>query len=89
MSLVRPVRVYSDVELLMKETAVSKERHGRVPQAYIICEKDVLSNEDTQRWMIERNPTNEVKLVPDSDHMVMFSNPVELCSCLQEIADNY
>lgn len=39
--------------------------------------------------MIKNNPTDEVKVIADSDHMVMFSKPQELCSCLLEIAKNY
>ncbi|XP_050291595.1 methyl jasmonate esterase 1-like isoform X2 [Quercus robur] len=45
--------------------------------------------EDFQRWMIENNPADEVKVITGSDHMVMFSKPKELCSCLQEIAEKY
>nr|XP_023926575.1 polyneuridine-aldehyde esterase-like isoform X1 [Quercus suber]XP_023926576.1 polyneuridine-aldehyde esterase-like isoform X1 [Quercus suber] len=45
--------------------------------------------EDFQRWMIENNPADEVKVITGSDHMVMFSKPKELCLCLQEIAEKY
>ncbi|XVF15638.1 hypothetical protein REPUB_Repub09cG0171600 [Reevesia pubescens] len=72
-----------------KATAVTKERYGSVRRVYIMCDKDNLIKEDLQRWMIENNPPDEVKLISDSDHMVMFSKPNELCSCLQEIAEKY
>ncbi|KAF7809788.1 salicylic acid-binding protein 2-like [Senna tora] len=89
LSLLRPVPIYNDLELLLKETAVTEQRHGRVPRVYIDCDRDNLKNEDAQRWMIEINPPLEVKVIAGSDHMPMFSKPLELCSYLLEFADRY
>ena len=89
MSLLRPFRLYNDAELLLKETEVTKEKYGWVRRVYIVCDQDNIMNEDFQRWMIENNPTDEVKVITSFDHMVMFSKPKELCSCLQEIAGKY
>jgi pimeloyl-ACP methyl ester carboxylesterase len=89
MSLLRPFRLYNDAELLLKETEVTKEKYGSVRRVYIVCDQDNIMNEDFQRWMIENNPTDEVKVITGSDHMVMFSKPNELFSCLQEIVGKY
>ncbi|XP_022751314.1 salicylic acid-binding protein 2-like [Durio zibethinus] len=88
LTLVRHVGVYKD-ERSIQATAVTKEEYGLVPRVYIVCNKDNIIKEDFQRWMIENNPPDEVKLITDSDHMVMFSKPNELCSCLQEITEKY
>ncbi|XWS33669.1 hypothetical protein CRYUN_Cryun22dG0102500 [Craigia yunnanensis] len=84
----RHVGVYKD-EGSIKATAVTKEKYGLVHRVYIVCNKDNLIKEDFQRWMIENNPPDEVKLISGADHMVMFSKPKELSSCLQEIAEKY
>ena len=63
--------------------------YGSVRRVYIVCDQDNIMKEDFQRWMIENNPTDEVKVITSFDHMVMFSKPKELCSCLQEIAGKY
>ncbi|XP_021894243.1 salicylic acid-binding protein 2-like isoform X3 [Carica papaya] len=87
-TLMRPARSFFD-PTLSSNVVVTKERFGSVHKVYIICEKDRVLKEDFQRWMIEKNPTDEVMLIFGSDHMVMFSKPVELCSCLKYISDKY
>ncbi|CAK8560002.1 unnamed protein product [Lathyrus sativus] len=83
LSLVRPVPIYKDVELLKKETAVTNDRNGRVPKIFIISKSDDLVTEDFQKWMIETSgPFAEVNVIEDSDHMVMFSKPNMLTSIL-------
>ncbi|KAM4128470.1 hypothetical protein ACJW30_02G169100 [Castanea mollissima] len=89
MSLVRPFRLYGDNALLLKESELTKEKYGSVRRVYIVCDQDNIIKEDYQRWMIKNNPADEVKVITGSDHMVMFSKPKELCSCLQEIAEKY
>ncbi|CAL5195315.1 unnamed protein product [Lathyrus oleraceus] len=90
LSLVRPDRIYNDVELLKKETAVTNHRNGRVPKIFIISKSDNLIREDFQKWIIERSgPYAEVKVIKDSDHMVMFSKPKKLSSILLKIAQKY
>ena len=66
----------------MAETAVRKENYGSVRRVYIVIEEDKIVNEDFQRWLIEKNPPDEVKVFSDADHMVMFSKTQELSSCL-------
>ncbi|KAK7350483.1 hypothetical protein VNO77_09172 [Canavalia gladiata] len=90
-SLVRPLPVYAkDVELITKETTVTKSRNGRVTKVYIISGKDNLLTKDSQMWIIQRTgPFAEVKVIEDSDHMVMFSKSKRLSSELIEIAYTY
>ncbi|KAG5037469.1 hypothetical protein AAZX31_07G111900 [Glycine max] len=89
--LVRPLPpITSDVKLLMKQTAVTKYKNGRVSKVFIISEKDNLHTEDFQRWVIESTgPYAEVKVIKDSDHMVMFSKPKKLSFELLKIAYKY
>ncbi|WJX91647.1 pheophorbidase [Trifolium repens] len=90
LSLVRPVPIYKDVELLLKETTVTNHKNGRVPKIFIISKSDNLITEDLQMWMIQRSgPFAEVKVIKDSDHMVMFSKPKKLSSSLLKIAQKY
>jgi alpha-beta hydrolase superfamily lysophospholipase len=87
---VRPVPIYKDIELLLKETTVTNHRNGRVPKIFIISKSDNLITEDLQMWMIQRSgPFAEVKVIKDSDHMVMFSKPKKLSSSLLKIAQKY
>lgn len=88
MMLIRPHRLLSDAAVQI-EAELTKERHGTVPRIYIVCGQDKTLKQDLQRWMIQQNPPDEVKLISDSDHMVMFSKLQELCCCLQEIANKY
>ncbi|KAK7350481.1 hypothetical protein VNO77_09170 [Canavalia gladiata] len=79
-----------DPELVTKETAVTKSRNGRVSKIYIISGKDKVLTKDFQLWVIEKTgPYAEVKVIEDSDHMVMFSKPKKLSYELLEIADKY
>ena len=87
--LVRPFSTNSDAASIEEETALTREKYGSVRRVYIVCNKDKVTDEDFQRWMIENNPPDEVMLIPDSDHMVMFSKPQELCFFLEEIAEKY
>ncbi|XP_020235830.2 methylesterase 3 [Cajanus cajan] len=87
-SLVRPLPPFmNDVKLLTEQTAVTKNKNGRVSKVYIISEKDNSLTEDIQRWIIESTgPYAEVIVIKDSDHMVMFSKPEKLSSELLKIA---
>ncbi|CAL0314423.1 unnamed protein product [Lupinus luteus] len=89
MSLVRPTRIYGDKERLREETRVTREKYGTVAKVYVVCEQDKVLKPNFQVSMIERNPTNDVKVIPDADHMPMFSKPRDLFSHLQEIATTY
>lgn len=86
--LVRPIAPFDD-EKMSKEITHSKENYGSVRRVYIVADKDNIIKEEFQRWMIEKNPVDEVMKIHDSDHMVMLSQPLELCSCLEQIAKKY
>ncbi|KAL1809880.1 hypothetical protein ACET3Z_026870 [Daucus carota] len=86
--LVRPHSSQADTnasEILM----VSKEKYGSVHRVYIVADQDMLPPEEIQRWMIQKNPPDDVKVIQGSDHMPMFSKPQELCSCLLAIAQQH
>ncbi|KAJ4827275.1 hypothetical protein Tsubulata_031183 [Turnera subulata] len=88
MSLLRPIPCFSNAAV--EEKAVfTKERYGSVARVYIVFGQDNFIKEDLQRWLIENNPPDEVKLISGSDHMVMLCKPQELCSSLQEMAGKY
>ncbi|CAK8560001.1 unnamed protein product [Lathyrus sativus] len=90
LTLVRPFPLFNNEELFLKESKVSKEKNGNVAKVFIISKGDISLIDDLQSWMIERSgPYAEVNEINDSDHMVMFSNPKELSSLLQKIADKY
>nr|XP_034913125.1 salicylic acid-binding protein 2-like [Populus alba] len=86
--LLRPHPLFSD-EATQEEVWFTKEKYGSVPRVYIVCDQDKIIKEAIQRWMIEKNPPEEVKVIPGSDHMLMFSKPQETCSCLLEVAGKY
>ncbi|KAB5547756.1 hypothetical protein DKX38_011162 [Salix brachista] len=88
MLLLRPHPLFSP-EATQEKVWVTKERFGSVPRVYIICDQDNVVKESLQRWMIEKNPPDEVKVVFGSDHMLMFSKPQEMCSYLLEVAKSY
>ncbi|XP_069150964.1 methyl jasmonate esterase 1-like isoform X2 [Solanum lycopersicum] len=84
--LVRPVPFF-DESVLLTNTELSKEKYGSVHRVYVVCEKDnVLNEQQFQRWLINNNPPDEVHMIQDAGHMVMFSKPRELCSCLVMIS---
>ncbi|KAK3222985.1 hypothetical protein Dsin_010010 [Dipteronia sinensis] len=87
--LARPLPLYNDEAMWNKAMALTKDKYGSVHRVFIVCDKDNMIQEDFQRWMIENNPTDDVKLISGSDHMPMFSKPKELCLCIQEIAEKY
>ncbi|KAG5535716.1 hypothetical protein RHGRI_023468 [Rhododendron griersonianum] len=85
-SLVRPHPLFQDEPKLLKDTALTKENYGSVRRVYVLIEEDKVVKESLQRWMIENNPADEVRVIPGSDHMVMFSKPKELIKCLLGLA---
>ncbi|KAL1809877.1 hypothetical protein ACET3Z_026867 [Daucus carota] len=86
--LVRPHPTNTDPKSL-EETKVTKERFGSVRRVYVVADQDIILPEEIQRWMIELNPPDEVKVINGSDHMIMLCKPTELCSCLEEITQKY
>lgn len=87
--LVRPYPGRVDAKPSEELLALTKENYGSVRRVYVVAEQDIILPEEVQRWMIELNPVDEVKVISGSDHMLMFSKPQELSSCLQAIAEEY
>ncbi|XP_058228516.1 methyl jasmonate esterase 1-like isoform X1 [Rhododendron vialii] len=86
--LVRPYPLYHHDEVgLANDTVLTKENYGSVRRVYVVVEDDYVVKEEFQRWLIENNPADEVKVISGADHMVMFSNPQELSSCLLGLAE--
>ncbi|XP_057770132.1 salicylic acid-binding protein 2-like isoform X1 [Salvia miltiorrhiza] len=85
--LIRPSSLFR--EDLSKRSAFTKERYGSVKRVYAVCSQDMIIPESFQRWQIETNGVDEVKVLENADHMAMFSQPQELCQCLLEIANIY
>uniref|UniRef100_A0A164UA30 AB hydrolase-1 domain-containing protein n=1 Tax=Daucus carota subsp. sativus TaxID=79200 RepID=A0A164UA30_DAUCS len=88
--LVRPycLNPHTDAKSF-EEIRVTRERFGLVPRVFVVADQDLLLLEETQRWMIELNQPDDVKVIKGSDHMIMFSKPQELCNCLEEISQRY
>lgn len=86
--LLRPLYLYTD-EDMSKELMLSTRKYGSVSRVFIIADEDRTAEKDFQKWMIEKNPPDEVDEIPGSDHMVMISKPVELFVRLLRIAGNY
>ncbi|GMN29886.1 hypothetical protein TIFTF001_002600 [Ficus carica] len=89
LSLLRPFPVFTDEALVLKETKLTKDKYGSVRRVFIVCDQDLTIDEGLQRWMIERNPPTEVKVINGTDHMVMFTRPLKLFSYLGQIAEKY
>ncbi|XP_009772754.1 methyl jasmonate esterase 1-like [Nicotiana sylvestris] len=87
-TLVRPLYLYTD-EDMSKELILSQNNYGSVNRVFIISNEDKVVTREIQEWMIEMNPTDEVKEIEGSDHMVMMSKPVELFIHLLHIAEKY
>ncbi|XP_047251071.1 methyl jasmonate esterase 1-like isoform X2 [Capsicum annuum] len=87
-TLVRPVYLYS-VEDVSKELVLSKKRYGSVKRSFIVAAEDKLIKKEFQKWMIEKNPPDEVEVIQGSDQMTMMSKPLQLFADLQSIANKY
>ncbi|KAK3223006.1 hypothetical protein Dsin_010031 [Dipteronia sinensis] len=64
--LTRPLPLYND-EAMNEAMALTKDKYGSVHRVFIVCDRDNILKEDFQRWMIENNPTDDVKLISGSD----------------------
>ncbi|CAL1386292.1 unnamed protein product [Linum trigynum] len=85
-TLVRPCPTW-DNEEARKDTVLTMEKYGTVPRAYVVCDKE--KDGAFQWWLIENNPPKEHVVIPGSDHMVMFSQPLPLCQYLLELGSKY
>ncbi|KAF8015546.1 hypothetical protein BT93_H1158 [Corymbia citriodora subsp. variegata] len=68
--------------LMEEEVAATKGKYGAVRRVYILCDNDLIMTENMQRWMVEMNPPDKVKVISGSDHMVMHSDALgETAEC--------
>ncbi|KAL0343627.1 UNVERIFIED_CONTAM: Methylesterase 10 [Sesamum angustifolium] len=74
---------------ISKEVDPSKENYGLVRRVFVVCDQDNSVKPEIQKWMIESNPPDGVKVIHGADHMAMFSKPHELCAILRDIAAEY
>lgn len=82
------VQVFQD-KMSMIKLLVSNERYGSISRAYFIALENKIVFVELQHWMIENNPPNEVQEIMGTDHMLIFSKPLELCSNLLKVAMKY
>ncbi len=66
--------------------AVTADRGGRVPRAYIVCEQDKAIPPDVQRDMVAASPCEHVASL-DTSHSPFFSAPAELAKLVMQLAD--
>ncbi|OAY33842.1 methylesterase 10 [Manihot esculenta] len=85
--LVRPTGVFMDD--LGKDSLLTEAKFGCVRRVYVECEGDVVMKEGFQKWLIANSPPEEVKVISEAAHMVMFSKPEEFSQILQDIAEKY
>ncbi|KDP31871.1 hypothetical protein JCGZ_12332 [Jatropha curcas] len=88
MMLIRPHPLHN-IAAVQNEAVLTKEKFGSVSRIFIVCGQDKVYSEDFQRWMVQKNPPNEIMVISDSDHMLMISRPQDFCSCLEDIAKKY
>ncbi|KAL0343625.1 UNVERIFIED_CONTAM: Polyneuridine-aldehyde esterase [Sesamum angustifolium] len=86
--LARPMSAFAGLDL-SKEVPLSKENYGSVRRVFVVCDQDKAIKPEIQKWMIENNPPDGVKVIHGADHMAMFSKLDELCAILRDIAAEY
>ncbi|KAJ6738987.1 ESTERASE PIR7A-RELATED [Salix koriyanagi] len=87
-TLIRETRQFTEQEL-SRDLVLTRENYGSVKRVFMIAEKDLILEKDFQRWMIQKNPPNEVKEILGSDHMAMLSASKELWGFLLQISEKY
>ncbi|CAN1803229.1 Methyl jasmonate esterase 1 [Linum perenne] len=85
-TLVRPCPIWEPKQAA-KDTAVTKEKYGVVPRAFVVCDQE--EDGTFQWWQIENNPPDDHIVIEGSDHMVMFSKPGPLSSYLIKLGDKF
>lgn len=86
-TLLRPSSLF--LEDLSKMSRFTKQGYGSVKRVYAVCKDDKAIPENFQRWQIEINGVDEVKVLENIDHMAMLSKPHQVYQCLLEIANTY
>lgn len=70
-----------------KEENLTADGYGLVERVFVTCGEDLCLPKEFQRWMITNyGATIDTAVIPDADHMPMFSKPDELVKCLLNAA---
>ncbi|GJU55288.1 salicylic acid-binding protein 2-like protein [Tanacetum coccineum] len=85
--LVRPSSFFLDN--LHKEQPFSAKGYGSVTRVCAIAMEDKGISREFQQWMISNSPVTEVKELKDVDHMLMLSDPKQVCVYLADVALQY
>ncbi|XP_027149672.1 salicylic acid-binding protein 2-like [Coffea eugenioides] len=83
--LMRESKAFNDDES-RRQLLVTKEKFGSIARAYFVAGDDKIIPVDLQRWMVQNNPPDLVRVIDGADHMVMISKPEQLYNYLLEIA---
>lgn len=86
-TLIRPSSLF--IKDLKKMQQFTKGGYGSVRRVYVVCDQDKAIKPEFQQWMIDNNPTDEVKELKHVDHMPMLSDPKQLSVCLIDLAIRY
>ncbi|MCD9560456.1 hypothetical protein HAX54_019138, partial [Datura stramonium] len=87
-TLVRPFYIYR-VEDVSKEIVLSSKRYGSVKRVFIAAAENKALKKESEQWMIEKNPPDEVEEIQGADHVTMMSKPQQLYTTLLSIANKY
>ncbi|GJZ32240.1 salicylic acid-binding protein 2-like protein [Tanacetum coccineum] len=85
--LVRPSSSF--LNDLDKEQPFSEKRYGSVTRVCAIAVEDKVIPKEFQWWMISNSPVTEVKELKEVDHMLMLSDPNQVCTYLVDVALRY
>ncbi|GKE74188.1 salicylic acid-binding protein 2-like protein [Tanacetum coccineum] len=85
--LVRPSSLF--LNDLDKEQPFSEKGYGSVTRVCAIAVEDKAITKEFQYWMISNSPVTEVKELKEVDHMLMLSDPNQVCTYLVDVALRY
>nr|GEV72387.1 salicylic acid-binding protein 2-like [Tanacetum cinerariifolium] len=85
--LVRPSSIF--LNDLDKEQPFYEKRYGSVTRVCAIAVEDKAIPKEFQLWMISNSPVTEVKELKEVDHMLMLSDPNQVCTYLVDVALRY
>ncbi|KAL9689384.1 hypothetical protein QQ045_009769 [Rhodiola kirilowii] len=88
MMLIRPGSTY--LHDLSRDEKFTAEAYGSVKRVFVVCEEDLIIPKEFQHWMITNYGTKiDISVIPNADHMAMFSAPEEVVKCILEAEGKY
>lgn len=86
--LTRPGSLY--ISDLSREEIFKADGYGSVKRVYVVCGEDLAITKEFQHCMITNyGITEDTVVIPNADHMPMFSKPEEVFKCLLDAAVKY